>query len=411
MTEFRAFDPVRDGDAAFRIWQEVGWVSSAEKRAFVDRYFAANDLLVSDIDGSAECLALTGPGDLRYLDETLSLLCITGVTTSRIARKLGYASRLLASALAKGVDAGMKVTELGMFEQGFYNRLGYGTGCYETLISFDPNQLTVGNPTRPPRRLSKDDFAEVHTTRMNRLRRHGSVNLHHPDMTWAEMEDTENGFGLGYADGEDGELTHYFWVSPGDVGHGPYTISWLAYRNWTEFLELLSLIKALGEQVRGVKMTEPAGIQMQDFLKQPFLYRQLTEKGRYESNCRTRAYWQLRMLDLEGCLLQTHLKSGTSRFNLKLSDPIEPLLPEASKWRGCAGDYVVTLGKESYAEKGTDSALPTLTASIGAFTRLWLGVLPASGLAVSDDLYGSPELLEELDWLLRLPLPRQDWDF
>ena len=34
-------------------------------------------------------------------------------------------------------------------------------------------------------------------------------------------------------------------------------------------------------------------------------------------------------------------------FNLVLSDPIEAHLDGANGWRGCAGDYVVTLGKQS----------------------------------------------------------------
>ena len=414
MTNFRKFNAETDGDAAFRIWLEVGWAEK-DKRALVDRYFAANDVLVAEIEGVAECLVLTTPSDLRYLDETLPLLAVTGVTTSRIARKLGFASRLAAKAMANGAEAGHKLASLGMFEQGFYNRLGFGTGCLETEYSFDPNQLLVGNPSRPPRRLTTEDFAMIHTARLNRLRRHGAVSIFSPDITKTDIEDSTNGFGLGYFDGEDGSLSHYLWVSAKDVGHGPYTIRWMAYRTWAEFQELLTLVKALGEQIRSVRLSEPAGIQLQDFLKQPFLYRQLTAKGKYESTVRSRAYWQSRILDLEGCLAQTHLKGEWNgkplRFNLKLSDPIEALLDETATWRGCAGDYVVTLGKESGAECGTDSGLPTLTASVGAFTRLWLGVLPAIGLAVSDELSGEPELLEALDWTLKLPTPKPDWDF
>ena len=48
---------------------------------------------------------------------------------------------------------------------------------------------------------------------------------------------------------------------------------------------------------------------------------------------------------------------------------------------------------------------------MGAFTRLWLDVRPATGLAVTDELAGPQELLEELDWLLRLPDPKPDWGF
>ena len=98
------------------------------------------------------------------------------------------------------------------------------------------------------------------------------------------------------------------------------------------------------------------------------------------------------------------------RFNLCLDDPIERYL-NGGTWRGVGGDYVVTLGGESHAAPGGEVALPTLAASVGAFTRLWLGVRPATGLAVTDDLAGPPDLLAQLDRVLCLPEPKPDWDF
>ena len=74
-------------------------------------------------------------------------------------------------------------------------------------------------------------------------------------------------------------------------------------------------------------------------------------------------------------------------------------------------DYVVTLGPVSSAEPGREPSLPTFTASVGAFTRLWLGVRPATGLAVTDELSGPQDLLSRLDGMLRLPDPKPDWDF
>jgi hypothetical protein len=94
-----------------------------------------------------------------------------------------------------------------------------------------------------------------------------------------------------------------------------------------------------------------------------------------------------------------------------LTDPVEYAPGEDSQWRGVAGDYVVTLGPSSGAEQGSDDALPTLSASVNAFTRMWLGVRPATGLAVTDNLVGPPPLLEALDAVLRLPDPKPDWDF
>ena len=56
--------------------------------------------------------------------------------------------------------------------------------------------------------------------------------------------------------------------------------------------------------------------------------------------------------------------------NLELSDPIEGYLDENASWRGVGGEYVVSLGPESSAKAGADVRLPTLSASVGAFTRM-----------------------------------------
>jgi hypothetical protein len=173
----------------------------------------------------------------------------------------------------------------------------------------------------------------------------------------------------------------------------------------------MALLKNLGDQVRSVEMREPGNIQLQDLIVQPFRHGQLTEKSKYENRNRAIAYWQLRICDLAGCLAQTHLPGDEVRFNLKLNDPIEKHLAEAAPWRGISGDYVVTLGPSSGAELGADSALPTLTASVGAFTRMWMGVRPATGLSATDNLSGPPDLLDDLDQILRLPEPKLDWDF
>ena len=71
----------------------------------------------------------------------------------------------------------------------------------------------------------------------------------------------------------------------------------------------------------------------------------------------------------------------------------------------------MSLGAESSCAEGHDASLPTLDASVGAFTRLWLGVRPATGLAVTDALNGPAPLLQALDETLRLPEPQPDWDF
>jgi hypothetical protein len=405
----RDYDSERDRKATHRIWREIGWLEEG-KEELMDAYVASGRAMVAEIDGQAECLVLSSTGAMRYLDEDLSLAGVTAVTTSRVARKQGFASRLTARLIAADAADGALVAGLGMFEQGFYNQLGFGTGTYDYWIKFDPARLRVRTEARIPRRLTVDDWEMVHASRLARVRAHGSLVLHSPGITQGEMKWTKSGFGLGYCDGPNGELTHHMWCSDGGE-HGPYTVKWVSYQTTEQFLELMALLKNLGDQVHVVNMNEPPGMQLQDLVEQPFKQHHVSEKSQYQTGTEALAWWQMRICDLPGCLAQTRLRCDAVSFNLRLTDPIERFLSEDAPWRGVGGNYVVSLGPASSAEPGTDPALPTLSASVGAFTRMWLGALSASGLAASDDLDGPPDLLQELDWALLLPLPRPDWDF
>ena len=408
--DYRLYDAAKDKEALQRIWREIGWLEKGKEES-LDLLLSCSRALVADVSGGPECLVLTTPGTMRYLDEELSFIAVTGVTTSLIARKQGLAKRLLAEALAAEAAAGALVVSLGVFEQGYYDQLGFGTGSYEIWCTFDPARLKIAAKPRVPRRLTINDWRAMHAARLARRRGHGAANLNPPELTHADLIWSENGFGLGYSDGPNGGLTHYLWLSAKELEHGPYDAWLMVFQAAEQFQELMALLQSLGDQVRAVSLREPPGIQIQDLLEQPFRQRALTKGSKFESSSRASAYWQVRLLDLPGCLARTHLPGPEVRFNLKLTDPIAPLLDEEAPWRGVAGDYVVTLGPSSGAELGGDAALPTLSASVGAFTRLWLGVRPATSLAVTDDLSGPPALLENLDWVLRLPVPKPDWDF
>jgi hypothetical protein len=409
--DFRNYDPKKDKKAVQRIWRETGWIGDEKKeKKMLNIFIQGGRTLVAELNREPECLVASMPGVIRYLDEDLPFSGVTAVTTSRVVRKHGLAKRLTAQLIAADAAEGATVCGLGMFEQGFYNQLGFGTGSYEHWISFDPAQLKVKREARIPRRLTEKDWEMIHAALLARQRGHGAVNLHPPEYTRAELGWTTNGFGLGYNDGPNDELTHFIWCrAKGE--HGPYSVGAMAYQNWDQFLELMALLKNLDNQVRQVWIREPANIQFQDLLVQPFRHRQLTEKSKYENKAGAEAYWQLRICDLVACLAQTHLLGDEVHFNLKLRDPIKKHLPDDAPWRGVAGDYVVTLGASSGAEPGTDSTLTTLTTSVGAFTRMWMGVRPATGLSATDDLSGPSELLDDLDRLLRLPKPKLDWDF
>ncbi len=406
----RPYNPETDREAAHRIWYECHWITSKEQEKNMDLFLAACRIHVAEMNGEAECLVASVPGTVRYLEEDVRLSVITGVTTSRVVRKQGLAGRLTAEAIAAAVEEGAQVSALTMFEQGFYDRLGFGTGGYEHMIRFDPADLNIDAEFRPPRRLTKDDWQIIHAGMIARRRSHGGCNLFSPELIRAELGWDEGGFGLGYCDGPNGELTHFFWVQ-GKEEAGPYQLKFLAYQTFGQLMELLAVVKSLGDQIRLIGITEPAQIQFQDLVRQPFRGRTVTAKTQYEQHLRANAYWQMRICDLPGCMAKTHLIGETFRCNVNLSDPIETLLDTDISWRGISGDYVVTFGPDSHAEEGKDPHLPTLNASVGAFTRMWLGVRPATGLAATDDLAGPELLLTNLDRILHLPPARIDWDY
>ncbi|MCP3857074.1 MAG: GNAT family N-acetyltransferase [Actinomycetia bacterium] len=401
-TELTSYDRERDLDAVVRIWREVGWIeSSPEHAAALDVFLEAGDVVVGLMEGDAECSVHRTPGSIRYLDDQLEVCAITAVTTSWVGRLQGFASKLTARALAAGAADGAEVAMLGMFEQGFYDRLGFGSGPYQHLFQFDPASLQVDLPTRPPCRLTADDSVDIHHALEHRHRAHGGLLLNAEGVTRAELVWAENPFGLGYRD-DSGELTHFVYGSAKDE-NGPYRVSAIAYRSTDELFELFGLLKSLGDQVAAVKMIEPPEIQLQDLLRHPIRASYASRGSVYAASHEAIAWWQLRIMDLAACVDRTAPLGPPLRFNLRLTDPAATV--SAQEWEGIGGDYIVTLGDGAVVADGHDASLATLDATVNAFSRLLFGVRPASSLALTTDLAGPPALLAELDTLLRLPAP------
>ncbi len=334
----------------------------------------------------------------------------TAVTTSHIARKQGFAKELTARSLARQHEAGMAVSSLGIFDQGFYDKVGYGTGPYETLIQFDPATLDIKARFRPPTRITREHYKDVHQALTNRKKYHGAATLLPAEVMKAELLLTEKPFGLGYYDGPDGSLSHFIWGSMKEE-NGPYSVEIRAYQTNEQLMELLALIKSLGDQVSSFTTLEWGEFQFQDIVEQPFRNRRSSKGGKHEQLKQSIAYWQLRILDLEACLAKTHLRGDSVRFNLELSDPVNEILAGEKGWTGIAGDYVITLGEESSAKSGTEKNLPTLKASVNAFSRMWFGARPASNIAITGELEADESLIRDLDDVLRLPRPHFGWDF
>ena len=398
----------RDRSAVLGIWREVAWIEEDEQEPAFDTFLEGGPSWVSEIHGEAECHVSTMPGTLRHGVRDLAMCAVSSVTTGRVGRKQGLAGAVTAHAVAHGAANGAVVAVLGMFEQGFYDRLGFGTGGYEREISFDPATLTVPTAARPPVRLTAKHAEEMHAGRLATRRGHGSCAITPTAFTRAEVGWEKTGFGLGFRD-DDGRLTHHFWGrAKGE--QGPYSIDWLAFENDDQLVELLGVIRNLGDQVRLVKLIEPARLQLQDVLRTPFRSRVATRRSDLEATMIAMAFWQARILDLERAVASSSTVEPIT-FGLRLIDPIERYLPAEARWRGIGGEWTVRLGPESRVERGLDGSLPVLEASVGAFTRLWLGVRPASSLAITDRLAGSPALIDALDDAIRLPPPQVEWMF
>ncbi|HEX9765858.1 MAG TPA: GNAT family N-acetyltransferase [Nitriliruptorales bacterium] len=403
----RPYDKDRDLDAVKRIWREIGWATSDEESAVVEPFYDAGRTLVYELGGAAESAVHLSRGRIRYQDDDLVLAAVTAVTTSHVARKRGAARQLLARMLAEEASTGAHVSALGTFDQGFYDHLGFGTGPYEHKFTFDPMTLLIDRAPRSPIRVGKADWRELHACLLDRLRWHGGVCLDDPLLLKAELGSShDEPFGLGYRDDE-GRLTHFlFGRAKGE--HGPYEVTWLSYQDVDQLLELLALLRMLGDQVHEVSLIEPPRLQLQDLLRTPFREGRRTRGEPFQ---RSVAWWQLRILDLDACLAAAHLPGDDLRFNLELHDPALDHVPDHIGWEGTAGSSVVTLGATCGREPGRAADLPTLRTGVGALSRLLFGVRDATTLAATTDLTAGPELLAGLDRAVRLPQPRFAWDF
>jgi len=408
-TTIRNVNYKKDLKHIHQIWHEVGWVSS-EKFKFLNDWVKNSNGLVAEINGQAECYVSSLLGNFKYQQNTLPFSAITAVTTSFIARKKGFASKMTALQIANDALSGAVISGLSMFEQGFYNNLGFGNGTYEYLIEFSPSILNLKTPFRTPERLTKKHFKEIHLSRTNRLRKHGSCVL--PIVsTKFEVSCGSKNFGFGYRD-ENNNLTHHIWLHGLGEEQGPIYVRWIVYQNYDQLIELLSFIKSIGDQIPLVKMIEPPDIFIQDILKKPFFHRYLSKNSKFMNQNKSFSFSQFRILDLFKCIESTSLRIDDFSFNLKLSDPIESYLDNSSEWRGIAGNYIITLGKNSFCEKGINKKLDTLETTVNGFTRMWAGVLPASSLIISEDFSANENLIQKLDYAFAsLPKPHPNWDF
>ena len=403
----RKFDYEKDLAAVKRIWREVGWVEDEHEVKQLDYFFACGNTLLGTIDDVAECSVHTTPGTVLLGDVELNLCAVTAVTTSRIARGHAFAQNVTAQQLSNGASDGAQVAALGIFDQGFYDKLGFGNGAYDHRFVIDPANLRVKRKIPTPMRLSQEDFAAMHSAMCARHKVHGGVSLQPADLFRAELGFSAQSFGLGFGDAD--KLTHFIWLKP-TQDHGPYKILFMAYQNSQQLLDLLALLKSLADQVYSVSLMEPPEIQLQSLLDRPFRNQALTESSTHAAQHSSFSWWQMRILDVAACVAALSTRRNLV-FQLHISDPVEKYLEADADWHGVAGDYIVELGERSCATLGADATLPSLSCSVNAFTRWLWGVASASSLAITDDFVADYALCCELDQMIDFRDPRYGWDF
>jgi predicted N-acetyltransferase YhbS len=379
-----------------------------DKEVF-EAYISEADSLVAELNGEAEVFVVTRTGSCRYLDDDIPFSAVTGVATSRVARQQGLAAKVTARAIEASATNGAAMSMLGMFDQGYYEKFGYGSTTYYRISTFDPASLLVPRLTRSPKRLTKEDAEGMHNCRNRRRRYHGGCTLDGVGETRATTIWHEGGFGLGF-ENDEGVLTHFLWIKTKGE-RGPYTVWFTGWETHDQFVELLSVLKSLSDQILGIRMTDPPRLQLQDFLKRPMATMQARKGGEFDSDDVSQVWMQCRILDLQQCIGEMKCHGDPVSFNLKLTDPIEQCLPAESEWRGVGGDWIITLGRESSATKGVDSSLPTAAATVNDISRIWFGSLSAEAVSVTGNFVADPSLIQRIDSAVQLPVPIVDWDF
>ena len=400
----------KDKTDCLRILKEVGWLEGKDKDDdLFDAYVSESNAFVAELNGAAEVFSITRGGDCKYQNHDLPFSAVTGVITSRVARQQGLASKVTSLAISESAKNGAALSLLGMFDQGYYEKFGFGSTIYTRHSTIDPSALNVPRLTRAPKRLSACDAEAIHACRNKRRRYHGGCNLHGVGETSATLMWSEGGFGLGF-ENEDGELTHCMWIEAKGE-HGPYSVLFSAWKTHTQFIELLSVLKSLSDQVYGVRIADPPHMQLQDFLLRPIATSRIRKGGEFDSKTISQVWMQARILDLPRCISSMNCCGEPISFNLTLTDPIEKYLPKNSAWKGVSGDWVMTIGPESSAVPGNDSSLPSATATVNDLSRIWLGAASVETVSVTGNFRADSALIRRIDSQVQLPTPCVDWDF
>lgn len=402
MATIRPYNPETDNDAIWRIWVEIGWLEPSDAVDGIGWTFADGQAFVAEFNGTPEVSINAVEGTIRHGNTEVPLSVITALTASRVARRQRVGSRLVGQSVADARGRGAHLSALGIFDQGYYDKFGFGTGSYERSSTFDPASLTIPPPNKDPRRLTADDAEEMQAAMQRQMLPHGQVRVNYPGEIRAGMAWQAKSSAFGFE--TNGVLTHFFFGKM-ESEDGPLVVFDLVYENPEQLLELLGFIASFADQTTTVTLhDDPSVIVLHDFIERPFRHRQVTTGSNTPLQTTSRQWWQIRINNVAEALAVLECDRELT-FGLAVTDPIEQYLPDDDSWTGESGTYVVELGSTTACRPGDITGLPAVKCSINALTRWWLGVASAGTLAASDDFAAPPELLAALDRAVRLPTP------
>ena len=106
--KIRKFNMKKDAKAAFNILNEAGGVDN-EKSEYIHSHLKNGRSLAAEIEDTAEAIAVSHFGNMKYQQEDLKFSAVTGVICSFLARQQGIAARLTAHWLAEDTADGAEI--------------------------------------------------------------------------------------------------------------------------------------------------------------------------------------------------------------------------------------------------------------------------------------------------------------
>lgn len=195
----------------------------------------------------------------RLRGEWLPLAGVTGVASPPEHRRKGLVREMMRAALREYRDRGWPLSALRPFDEGFYARLGWATGCRYETATVDPAALSrVGAPVPGEfRRIHPGDYERLVPVYEEWLAGRDLATRRSADW-WRDrvFQDWSSELYC-YAVERDGEVRGYLLYSVDDGGETTLSVDEMAYRDGEAYLELLRFCYHHEAQVDAVELVGP----------------------------------------------------------------------------------------------------------------------------------------------------------